>query len=147
MIADLPFWLKLWNKGIDIAAGVLTSTLSAGIVALIATWFWRWKRSRDLKFEADKQHQQHAIAEDLAHKKHTVEELARRSLLSQELEALLETFTNAGSPGNPDRVQDAWDVWTAWLKKNQLEYLPDNRKILNKWEVHNFRQVSQQNAS
>lgn len=38
MIAELPFWLKLWNKGVDNAAGVVTSTLSAAIIALIATW-------------------------------------------------------------------------------------------------------------
>jgi hypothetical protein len=85
MIADLPFWLKLWNKG---------------------------------------------------------------ALLRQEIEALLRDFANAGSPGDPDRVQDAWDTWVTWLKKNQLEYLPDNRKVLNKWVGYNFRQAnSQQTAS
>ena len=148
MIADLPFWLKLWNKGVDIAAGVVTSTLSAAIVALIATWTWHWKRNRDLKFEADKQRQQHAIAEELAHTKRADEESARQSILRQELEALLRDFESAGSPGNPDRVQDAWDTWGNWLKKHQLEYLPDNRKIFNKWAVYNFRQAnSQQTAS
>jgi hypothetical protein len=148
MIADLPFLLKLWNKGVDIAAGVVTSTLSAAIVALIATGTWGWKRSRDLKFEADKQRQQHAIAEDLANKQRADEEVARQSLLRQELEALLRDFANAGSPGSPDHLQDAWDAWVTWLKNNKLEYLPDNRNVLNKWVGHVFRQVnSQQTAS
>ncbi len=148
MIGDAPFWLKLWNKGIDIAAGVVTSTLSAAVVALIATWTWHWKRTRDLKYEADKQHQQHAIAEELAQQKCAAETFARQSRLSQELQAILRPFASAGSPGNPDRVQDAWDNWVTWLKQNQLEYLPDNQKIINEWAGYNFRQLnSQQTAS
>jgi hypothetical protein len=59
MFADLTLLQKLWNKGTDITAGVITSTISAGIVAVIATIFWNWEKRRDLRFEADKQRQQH----------------------------------------------------------------------------------------
>jgi hypothetical protein len=150
MIADLPFWHKIWNRGVDIAAGVTTNTISAGIVALIATWTWRWKRGRDLKYEEDKQRQQHAIAEELAEKRRLKENLSRVSRLQRELEALVEKFANAGSPGNAEQLQKAWDTWAAWLEKNELNYLPANRKILNRWALYsdNFRYAgSQQNAS
>ena len=57
--------LKLWNRGIDIGVGVITSTISAGLVAVIAIVFWNWKKKRDLRFEADKQRQQHRINEEI----------------------------------------------------------------------------------
>ena len=53
---------KLWDKGVDIAAAVIASTLSAGIVATIATVTWRWNKRRDLKHEEEKQRQQQRIA-------------------------------------------------------------------------------------
>lgn len=108
---------------------------------------WRWKRSRDLKFDADKQRQQHAIAEELARKKQAAEDAARQLALGQELEAHLQRFASAGSPGNPDRVQDAFDGWVTWLDKNGLKYLPDNQKILDKWAIHNFRQANSQQTA
>jgi hypothetical protein len=72
---------KLWNKGVDIAASVIASTRSAGIVALIATVAWRWKRIRDLQFEADKQRQQASISRELER----AAELERRNILRNRL--------------------------------------------------------------
>jgi len=136
MLADLPFWLKIWNKGVDIATGVATNTISVGIIALIAIWTWRWKRKRDLKHEEDKQRQQHAIAEELAAKKRAKDHLDRVSALRRELGPLADRFASAGSAGNAEQLQKAWDTWVAWLEASQLQYLQANRKILDSWAVY-----------
>ena len=39
MLEDLPFLLKLWNKGIDISASVVTSLVVTGIALL----GWKFK--------------------------------------------------------------------------------------------------------
>jgi hypothetical protein len=45
-----PFWHQLWNKGVDIAAGVITSLFASAIAAVIVTFVWRkWNRYLDLK--------------------------------------------------------------------------------------------------
>jgi hypothetical protein len=133
MLTDLPFWQKIWNRGIDITVGVLTSTISAAIIALIATLTWHWKRKRDLKHEADKQRQQFAIAEELDKQKRSEADAERIARLRQELQPLALQFPSAGTAGDAQLLQDAWDTWVAWLEKNELQYLPGNRKILDAW--------------
>ena len=146
LVADLPFWQKLWNKGVDIAAGVATSTISAAIIALIATWTWRWKRKRDLKHEADKQRQQYAIAEELAENRRARENRDRQLQLERELQSLAAKFTDAGTSGNAELLQGAWDTWLSWLHKNQLEYMPANRRIIDGWAIYaeKFRAATSQ---
>jgi len=132
LVADLPFWQKLWNKGVDIAASVVSTTTSAAIIALIATWTWRWKRKRDLRHEADKQRQQHAIGKELLAK----ENRDREAQLKLELDPLVAKFSEAANTGNADLLQGAWDTWLGWLHQNQLEYIPANRRILDAWAVN-----------
>jgi type VI protein secretion system component VasK len=83
MLADVPFWLKVRSRGIDIAASVIASTISAAIIAIIATFTWRWKRNRDLRFEEDKQRQQQRLAEEFA------ETESRRTARERELADLI----------------------------------------------------------
>ena len=134
MLTDLPFWQKIWNRGIDVTVGVLTSTISAAIIAIIATLTWHWKRKRDLKHEADKKHQHVAIVEKLDKQKRYEADTERIAQLRQELEQLALQFASAGNrPGGVLLLHGAWDTWVAWLQKNELQYLPGNRKILDQW--------------
>jgi hypothetical protein len=43
-MADPSFLHKLWEKGVDIIASIVASTVSAFIIAGIATLTWRYKR-------------------------------------------------------------------------------------------------------
>ena len=53
--------------------------------------------------------------------------------LRRELDPLVDKFRSAYAVGSAERLQDAWDTWTAWLKENQLQYLPGNRMVLDAW--------------
>jgi hypothetical protein len=134
-----PYWRALWDRGVDISVGIITNTISAGIVALIAIATWRWKRKRDPKHEEDRQRQQRRIAEELDREGRSQEILRRISELQSELDPLVQNFASAGSAGDADHLQKAWDAWRSWLEANQLQYLPGNRKILDSWASYSDR--------
>ncbi len=92
---------KIWNRGVDIIAGVATSTISAAIIALIAIWTWRWKRKRDLKHEEDKQRQQYAIAEELC-----------RNLLAPVVQEARNNFRALGTHGKSVAGKQSTPVFT-----------------------------------
>src|SRR5579884_358573 len=130
MLAPGDYFHKLWDKGVDIGAGVVISSVSGLILAAIATLTWRWKRRRDIKLEEDKQRQQHRIAQEFAQQ----EQRERGIQLKRERDALIQKVLD--TQGNAQQLQKAWDAWETWLRKNGLEYLPGNRKILDKWATH-----------
>jgi hypothetical protein len=144
MSADLGFIDKLWNKGIDISAGIITSTVSAAIVAVIATAAWRVKLWLDLKNDEAKQRQQHRIKQELEAPEHKMAEVARVTRLQAELKPLVEHLKAAAN--GPD-LQIAWDRYADWLRGNDLQYLPDNQKVMQAWGNQPFGQMVQQNAS
>lgn len=148
MLVELTFWQKLLNKDVDIVAGIATSTISASIIAGIATLTWSWKLRRDLRHEEAKQRQQHRIAQQLAEEDDTRKARNRESGLRLELECLVDKFREAGSCGNARLLQDAWDDWLKWLLNRGLLYLPANQKIINSWAnlKDKFQDASSQQA-
>jgi hypothetical protein len=129
MLAELlPFLQKLWDKGIDIGAAVIASTISAGIVAGIATAAWRWNKRRDLRHEDAKQRQQHRIAEELAEQTRRTEDRARH----QRLSAQRATFADAmAKPIRQVEAAELWDQYLTWCRTDQLDLLPRNLSVLN----------------
>ena len=138
MPADPSYLLKLWNRGVDVGVGVITSALSAGTVAVIAIVFWNWKKARDLRFEADKQRQNKRITDEFA-------EQERRRTVSAYHARLTEERRNwalkmAEAPDFP-QIQDNWSSYWYWLITNSLDHLPGNRAIPRehpevKWPTH-----------
>jgi TIR domain len=61
---------------------------------------------------------------------------SRINELRRELEPLIENFVAAGSSGNAQLLQRAWNTWIAWLQANRLQFLPRNQKILNTWAIY-----------
>jgi hypothetical protein len=115
---------KHLEQGIDITAGVITSTLSAFIIAVITTFTWGFKRKRDLKLEADKQRQQHRLALELAAEQLTNEAAERRARVRQEVGDLivpLERVVHYGHREGLDHICDARDA----------NFLPLTRKAGN----------------
>lgn len=95
MLPDLPpFLQKLWDKGIDISASVITSV----IITLIALAAWRVKLRLDLKAEEAKQRQQHRISEELAAPVQAREAAERRRALRTQCESLANAVAEAGLP-------------------------------------------------
>jgi hypothetical protein len=129
MFLDISLWEKLWNKGVDIAASVIASTITAGIVALIATLTWKRKRRLDLEFEMDKIRQVDKHNDENTEKG----EDKRISRLKGELGPLAEGVEIAGRSGDPKQCTAAWEAYTNWLATNKLEFIPHNRSLLNQW--------------
>jgi hypothetical protein len=142
MTADPSFLHKLWDKGVDITASVVASTISASIIALIATWTWGFKRKRDLRLEADKQLQHHRIEQEL--ETHEANELALRArdARERELTALVKSFEAASGEGSAVRLHEAWDMWLKWLYSHNLEYRPKNQEIIRAWGSVDFRNAN-----
>jgi hypothetical protein len=58
---DLSPWLKLWWKGTDISAQVISTTVSAGIVWLFADRFIEGKHRKELALDEKKRHQKEKL--------------------------------------------------------------------------------------
>ena len=128
MLADLTPLQKLYNKGVDITAGVITSTLSAGIIAVIATLTWRWKRKRDLKHEEDKQRQHDRISVELEAERADTDRRAWRQKLPMERED--HAVAAEGAASYPQLVR-CWVNYVVWLRSKRLSELPGNLRVLN----------------
>jgi len=128
MLADPTFVQKLWNKGVDIAASVVASTITAAIIAGIATLTWRYKRKRDLELEDAKQRQHDRVALELEHEKRKRDYRERIKRLAKERDDFVAALE---SSANPVRIQELWDDYLRWLYSNKLQSLLGNQVILN----------------
>jgi chromatin segregation and condensation protein Rec8/ScpA/Scc1 (kleisin family) len=128
MLGELPWWVKLWYKGVDIAASILANSVSAAIIAVIATLTWRWKIRRDLSFEEDKQRQQDRVTRELERQKRRDEHRERVKTLSEDRDRFVSAILSVPSV---DRLQTEWDRYLKWLTLNGLVNLPANQSILN----------------
>jgi hypothetical protein len=116
-----PLIHKLWDRGIDIGVGVVTSV----IVAIIGYIFWRVKLGLDLHAEEKKQRQQHRIAEELSREKDMRDLHERRAKLKHEMEgyaAVAERTTELNS------LTELWDHFRRWLQGNDLLSIQSNRE-------------------
>jgi len=127
MLAHLPFLQKIWDKGVDIGAAVIASTISAGIVAGIATATWRWNKRRDLKHEEAKQRQQHGIAAEFANQERQQEAQERLAGLIEERKNLA---TAAQRAGNHEELAELWERYVAWMESRHLQNLLRNATTL-----------------
>jgi hypothetical protein len=122
MLTELSLLQKLWNKGVDISAGIITSTISAAIIAGIATLTWRWKRRRDLKFEADKIDQQSLKADERVRQE--ARERGERLTYEKDGFAVSATSLTSGL-----ELAELWTNFLDWLQKNELQHLPTNQTM------------------
>ena len=125
MLAEASFWLKLWNKGIDISASIIASTVSAAIIALIATLTWRWKRQRDLRFEEDKQRQQQRLKEEFEENERSRAAKATHDRLAHSREE----YALAMGYDDRRRAIETWEAYRQWMQAEGLDLLPANSKI------------------
>jgi hypothetical protein len=126
-LTDLTFGEKLWNKGVDIAASILASTISALIIAGIATLTWRFKRKRDLKLEADKQLQHEEIALKLERERRRTDQRDRVKRLARERDEFAAAV--AGAPIGRILDQGVRGYYE-WMNNEGLTNLPGNQRIL-----------------
>lgn len=127
MLAELSYFRKLWNKGVDISAGVITSVITSVIIGLIGLLFWRVKLWLDLRTEERKQRQEHRIAQELESEKRRGDEIRLEERLTGEREALAKI---AESSKNTNHLSDCWAQFEKWLDENRLDRFGENRTIL-----------------
>ena len=129
MVADVPFWQKLWNRGVDVAASVIASSITAAIIAIIATFTWRWKRNRDLHFEEDKQRQHQRLADEFAKQERQRVAGEQHDALSQQRENLAAAMLEAEA--DSILIKEVWWNYVLWVKSILLNYLAGNKNIPN----------------
>jgi hypothetical protein len=88
VIADIPWWTKLWFKGVDIGAGVAITVISAAVIGLTATILWKWKIRRDLELEEKKIRLHIQINEEIRKEADESTERKRRLIAVQEIRQL-----------------------------------------------------------
>jgi hypothetical protein len=129
-LALTPVLLKLWDKGVDIAAGVITSTLSAGVIAVIATITWSWKRNRDLRFEAEKQRQAYSIAKEFDNQTKLIDDLQLGHKHKTELGHLIAAIEVAFNSEDREQLWLNWQLLTGWIHINKFPHSPLSLNVL-----------------
>jgi hypothetical protein len=115
MAVDLSYLQKLWNRGVDVGVGVVTSV----IIGFIGLLFYRGK----LWLDEQRQRQEIRIAAEEAARVRHQEAQDRRRGLVDEREAFLTAANNAG---NQHDLAEVWDAYLAWLESQELHRLPVN---------------------
>jgi hypothetical protein len=122
MLLEHPSLLhQLWNKGVDIAAGVITSVF-VGVIGLAG---WR------VKLELDKRHRKAILEVEASHANRISKEATRAHLdeLSRERNAFVDAMTKAAPTTH--EMKAVWERYTSWLVGNHLESNPGNLPILS----------------
>jgi hypothetical protein len=127
-MADPSFLQKLWDKGVDIAASVVASTISAAVIAAIATVTWRYKRKRDLQLEEDKQRQHARIESELALESQERQNREHLKHLKTELADFVAAMKGAASQA---QLNELWRRYNVWLLNNGVNLREGNQRILS----------------
>jgi hypothetical protein len=109
--------LKLWDKGVDIAAGVITSVLASIFIAVIGLFLWEVKLGLDLRADARKQRQQHDIAEEFDREKRRQDTRDRQTRLRQERDEFVKAVPTLGREGQAI----LWESYINWIRANNLD--------------------------
>ena len=109
-----PLLQKLWDRGVDIDVGVITSV----IVAAIGLAGWRIKLWLDLHADERKQRQQAGIAEQLLIATRKRETQQRYLRLTEERDA---HATNIAGCTVAVELLDAWRRYEEWLQSENLQ--------------------------
>jgi hypothetical protein len=111
--------LKLWDKGIDITANVITSV----IVALIGLAFWRVKLWLDLRSDRAKREQQYLMEDERENAARRQEVVRAAAGMKRELDELVDA---AQAAGNLAAMAVVWQQYEAFMTRNKLNHQPDN---------------------
>lgn len=114
------FWWKLWNRGVDIGVGVVTSI----IVGLIGLAFWQVKLWLDLRADKEKQLQQDRIKKQIEREDRLNEQRERYEKLTQQRESFA-AIAEGGTLGRVGQMNH-WNHVQEWMKSNDLHELPAN---------------------
>jgi hypothetical protein len=132
VLADPSLLQKIWDKGVDITASVISSTLSALIAAVLALIGWRIKLWLDLRANEAKLRQEQELKREFEREtlKRTFRE--RHNRLARERDQFVETIR-----AQPDsfHVSRTLGRYRDWAVRNELVELPGNQAILNELEA------------
>ena len=123
VLASFPFLQKLWDKGIDISAAVITSVIVAGIAAL----FWKFKLHLELKSDAAKQRQHNQLQREFDEEHATQEAELKRQRLE------FERATHSGIIARvrtADALIPAWEQCAEWMRREGLLALGGNGALM-----------------
>jgi hypothetical protein len=114
----LYFW-KIWDRGVDIGVGIITSVM----IAVIGLLFWRGKLWLDLRAEEQKQLQQHRIAAEIEDERNREEAQQRHEGLKFERERLAKAVEAA-----PDLQSQAvvWEHFVKSMEDHNLDHRTEN---------------------
>jgi nuclear transport factor 2 (NTF2) superfamily protein len=104
MLAEPTYLEKLWNRGVDVGVGVVTSV----IVASVGLAFWKVKLWLDLRADESKQRQQHRIQEDIRREKEREAQKELQQRLARELRMFVE---QAEASRHVFHLADCWEQY------------------------------------
>jgi hypothetical protein len=108
---------KLWDRGVDVGVGVITSV----IVGLIGLAFWQVKLLLDLRADREKQLQQDRIKKQIEREDSLREQRERYQTLTRQREefaAIAERGTLGGAG-----LGNHWEHVRDWMRSNDLHQL------------------------
>jgi hypothetical protein len=123
--------LKLWERGIDISANVITSV----IVALIGLAFWKAKLWLDLRSDRAKREQQYRMEDERESETRRQEVVNAAAGRKRELDDLADAAQGAGDLASMAIV---WQHYEEFMRRNKLNHLPKNLETTaerDKWSV------------
>ena len=116
------FLQKLWDKGVDIVAGIITSVLASILIALIGLAGWRFKLLLDLRAAERKQRQEHRVGQELERERLRQEARAQHTRLIKERDGFADAVRTQGRQGQAE----LWDRYLRWMELNGLQHLAGN---------------------
>lgn len=119
MLAQFPFLQKIWDKGLDITASVITSV----IIAVLALLVWKLKLRLDLKAEEQKQRQQHRLQQEFSEEPQRKAAWQRYLVLSEQRDA---HAASVQACTKTTELLAAVDRYEGWLQTENLQNFPKN---------------------
>jgi hypothetical protein len=136
---DPGAWTKFWWKGVDIAADVTKSLVTALIIAVTAYLTWEKKKRREHKLELEHEEKKRRLAEHLDAEFKSAETQAARRRRIALLAAELKTHaSDMRSVEGVYRAQDLRDRFLIWLENTKLMHWQSNGEIARKWRTCMF---------
>ncbi len=118
---------KLWDRGVDIGVGAITSLFVAGIVAGAGLLFWKLKLRLELSAEKEKKEQQNRMDDEREAAQRELETQRRHERLTAERENFARSAISAE---NNIALARLWGEYFNWLRDNGLDRLKRNLDVL-----------------
>ena len=142
LLTEIPWWTKLWWRGVDVASDVIKNLISAGTVATVAYLTWEKKKRRELALELEhdrnKKVQEETLARQFATERARTERIAHREERVGRLKAELADLFNRFPTQEATSTYVLFKRYSEWLENSGLLAFGNNLQNLRSWSNRNY---------